>query len=120
MAKNLPNYFKTFRKLHGLTQKEMSRLLGYERGELVSRLECRRKEPTLRVVLAYQILFNIQIEKLIPGVFEEVETLVHARLKQLANSEEIRPSTKNLLSCLGCLKNVCLSDDNSNQEHDVK
>jgi transcriptional regulator with XRE-family HTH domain len=120
MAEDLPNYFKTFRKLHGLTQKEMSYLLGYMGDNQVSRLECRRKEPTLRVVLAYQILFDIQIEKLIPGVYREVKNLVEERLERFINSNELRPGTKHLLSGLGCLKDKSLSNSNSTQKHDIR
>ena len=120
MTKHLPNYFKTFRKLHGLTQQELSQLLGYMRGEQVSRLECRRKEPTLRVVLAYKVLFDIQIEKLIPGVYREVKSRVHGRLERFIDSDGIRPGTKHLLTGLGCMKDVSLSNNNSTQKHDIK
>ena len=120
MTKHLPNYFKTFRKLHGLTQKEMSQLLGYMGGEQISRFECRRKEPTLRVVLAYKVLFDIQIEKLIPGVYREVKSRVHDRLERFIDSDGIRPGTKHLLKSLGCMKDVGLSNNNSIQKHDIK
>ena len=42
MAEDLPNYFKTCRKLYGLTQREMAQLLGYSGGEQVSSNELAR------------------------------------------------------------------------------
>ena len=112
MAQDLPNYFKTYRKLHGMTQKEISHLLGYERGETVSRLERRRKEPTLRTVLAYKVLFNTSIEKLIPVLCQDIEEEVQIRLKQFVSSDGIKNSTKILLSGIGCIKDVSSSEDN--------
>lgn len=106
MAKNLPDYFKTQRKLYGLTQKELAYLLGYMNGEAISRIERRKREPTLRIVIAYTIIFAISPKELIPGIYQEIEKSIEKHGKDLVkllmeNKEKLDP-----LRNIACLRSI--------------
>ena len=70
---------RTHRKLSGLSQKDIAFLLGCQCGAVVSRLECRVRQPSLRTVLAYQVLFGVSADELLPFAYKEVEQLIAKR-----------------------------------------
>ena len=83
MTDKLPDYFKTQRKLYGMTQKEVAYLLGYMNGQEISRIERRERIPSLRIIVAYSIIFSISVNDLIPGIYQEIEESIEGRVKDL-------------------------------------
>jgi transcriptional regulator with XRE-family HTH domain len=80
MAQDLPNYFKTCRMRAGLSQTELGELLGLKSGELISRIERREREPNLRTIIFYQIIFNISPKKLMPGIYKEIRKTIFSKI----------------------------------------
>ena len=64
----LPTYLRTYRKRTGLTQAEVSYVVGINRSDLWL-FETSQREPSLRVLLALQVLYRIPIRKLFIGLF---------------------------------------------------
>jgi transcriptional regulator with XRE-family HTH domain len=64
----LENYLRTHRKHSGLTQQEVTFLLGCENGAQVSRYEKRRRLPPLETALACEAIFGVPIAELFAGV----------------------------------------------------
>lgn len=82
-AQRLANYLKAYRRQSGLTQREAAFLMGWRRGEQVSRYEKQRRLPTLRVALAFEALFKVPVRELFPGVSDRIRGEVAARIKSL-------------------------------------
>ncbi|MBI2755073.1 MAG: helix-turn-helix transcriptional regulator [Betaproteobacteria bacterium] len=90
-------YLRTHRRVWGLTQRELARLLGLVCGAQVSRIENSKRAPALRVALACQTLFGIPPCDMFPHVHAEVEEQVirdvyelHEGLAQATTPAELR------------------------------
>ncbi len=70
---------------------EIARIVGYGHGGEVSRHERLSSLPSLRAALGYQALYRVPIQKLFPGLFEEIRKEVEDRLAALI--EECGQST---------------------------
>lgn len=83
---SLPNYLLTNRKLTTLSQEEVAFLLGANgetKGSKISRDESFKREPGLRDVLAYELIYGKPARELFAGVYEQVEQEVAQRAKTL-------------------------------------
>lgn len=69
-------YLRTHRRVWGLSQRELARLLGLACGAQVSRIESSKRDPALRVALACQTLFGVPPCDMFPHVYAEVEEQV--------------------------------------------
>jgi transcriptional regulator with XRE-family HTH domain len=83
---SLPNYLLTNRKHLALSQEEVAFLLGMN-GEhkacKVSRDETFAREPGLKDVLAYELLYGKPARELFAGVYEQVKREMARRAKFL-------------------------------------
>jgi len=79
----------------GLGQHEIGRLLSYKREGSVSRHERANALPSLRIALAYEVLFRTRVSKLFPGVKKEMQALVERRLLQLEEELQKRNAKGN-------------------------
>jgi transcriptional regulator with XRE-family HTH domain len=101
---SINNYLRTYRKRSGLTQSEVAFLLGCKDAGQVSRYERRQRLPTLRTALACASVLRVPVEKLFPGVQQEVCREASRRLAKLrldleaksSQSHGVKPSTKKL------------------------
>jgi transcriptional regulator with XRE-family HTH domain len=83
MAKRyLTNYLRAYRKSSGLTQAEAAFVVGINRSDLWH-YETDRREPSLRVVIALQVLYRIPIWKLFAGVYQAGVAATKRRLRAL-------------------------------------
>lgn len=80
MTSSLSNYLRTYRKRSGLTQEELARLFGCQSGQIVSRYEHNVREPNLRAIFAFQIVFGITADKLFPRIYAQAENLARKRV----------------------------------------
>ena len=94
MNKNkILSYFKTYRLQSGLTQKDIIFLLSLNSASSVSRTEKNLQRPSLKIALAYSLIFDIEIEKLLPKSSIDINKLIINRASLLATSLQKRPQT---------------------------
>ena len=79
----LKNYLRTYRRRHGFSQEEISRLLGASSGTKVSRYESFSRHPALIAVFAYEIIFNTPVRELFAGTYDSVRRDVRERAAHL-------------------------------------
>ncbi len=83
MREKLKNYLRAFRKRTGLSQKEISFLLGIKNGAKVSRYEHFKQKPTLKTAFRYAVIFGKSTKELFAGIFEKVERETKGKIKRL-------------------------------------
>jgi DNA-binding XRE family transcriptional regulator len=79
--KRLPNYIRIHRRRVGLSQREMSEILGF-RIESVARHE-QFHTPDLQIAIGYELIFRVPVSELFAGLRDEVAIDVEAKLRQL-------------------------------------
>ena len=77
------NYLRSYRLRWGLSQKELAYLLGWDRPDIISRIERKQREPTLALAMACYILFETQAAQLFPDISAGIEHLVMARVQEM-------------------------------------
>lgn len=91
MANKLNNYLRTYRKRAGLSQEELSYLLGAGHESKVSRYEESARQPRLETLLAYEAVFGAPPKELYAGLYEKVEQETKRRaarlVRKLANKK---------------------------------
>lgn len=80
---HLASLLRSHRKRSGLKLDEIARIVGYGHGGEVSRHERQITVPSLRAALGYEALYRVPIQKLFPGLFEEIKKEVEERLAAL-------------------------------------
>lgn len=90
MAPKLENYLRTYRRRAGFTQGEVAFLLGTRSGTKISRHERAGRDPGLRTILAYQIIFDVGTDQLFAGTYDRVDREVRQRAGLLAHKLEAR------------------------------
>ena len=85
MSVPLESYLRTYRKRTGFSQEEIASLLGCQSGAKVSRYEQGEREPNLRAVFAYEVIFRAPASLLFAGMYEKVERGVRERARLLAD-----------------------------------
>jgi hypothetical protein len=93
-AKKPINYVRSFRLRWGLSQGELSHLLGWNRPDVISRVEKKQRAPSLRFVIACFILFGASAVELFPDTAAGVEKTVMARVWEMYESIQGNPSRK--------------------------
>jgi transcriptional regulator with XRE-family HTH domain len=96
---SLPNYLRTHRKRHTLSQEEVAYLLGCTgagRSSKVSLDENLGREMRLRTALAYEALYGISIRELFAGTFEEVQQEILERAKVMRHKVSVQSNGKKL------------------------
>lgn len=86
MPRRLNNYLRTFRKRSGLSQKELSYLLGSKSASKVSRYEQSSRLPNLRTEMAFEAVFQSTARELFAGIFDEITSGVRKRAALLMAS----------------------------------
>lgn len=93
----------SLRKRSGLIQDDIAYLLSYQDGSALSQLEKGRCNVSLRIALAYQVLFGLAPKKLFPRKFDGAEKGVRTRAGMLARQlqkEEPSPSLTRRIALL--------------------
>jgi transcriptional regulator with XRE-family HTH domain len=93
MADNLPNHLRAYRRRDGLTQGQLSFLLGAYDAATVSRYERYVRQPDLETALACQAIFDVPAEEIFPGVHASVEARVRKRASLLLDRLAAEPAT---------------------------
>src|SRR5215204_3379637 len=93
-AKKPINYLRSFRLRWGLSQGELSKLLGWDRPDVISRIEKKQRLPSLKLVIACFILFGASAAELFPDISTGVERAVMASIWDMYESIQGNPSKK--------------------------
>jgi transcriptional regulator with XRE-family HTH domain len=105
------NYIRYYRRKAGLSQDELSFLLGRKSGSHVSRYERGRREPSLETLLAFEVVFQAVIRDLYAGRARKVEETVRERagllLEKLGDDPRKRKRLRALLAGLYSNQTEC-------------
>lgn len=77
------NHLYTLRRIRGLQQKQLSRLLGYRGTSTVSRLESGVVLPPLKVALLMELALGARLQEIYVELARELEALILERSKRL-------------------------------------
>lgn len=83
MLAPLESYLRTYRRRSGFSQDEVAFLLGAQSGAKVSRYERLARQPSLRTVFAYEVIFRTPARDLFAGMYQKVENATRARARRL-------------------------------------
>ena len=67
------HYLRSYRLRWGLSQKELAHLLGWDRPDVISRIEKKQRPPTLTLAMACFILFGTPALQLFPDMSASIE-----------------------------------------------
>ena len=95
MKQPLPSYLRPYRLRWGLTQQELTYLIGVRRPKLVSALEHHKGNPRLSIGFALHVVFGTETRELFPSLFADVEEGVIARAYDLYDRLQGKPSKTN-------------------------
>jgi len=84
--KKLNNYLHTYRRRTALSQKDVARLLGSDRGGRISRYEHGRRLPELLTAPAFEVLLGVPLRELFAGLYDQVEQELRGRARELARN----------------------------------
>lgn len=94
MSYKLATYVRTHRKGRALTQAELSELLGSIGPNEISRIENNKRQPTVKTLIGYCIIFGESPAALFPALFGPIEERVignlYRRYEQLTNNQTPR------------------------------
>src|SRR5258706_5732154 len=76
-------YLRTYRRVWGLTQPELAKLLGIKSQPYISRLEKGERAPTMESALACQVLFGLTPSVMFPQAYALVEEEVMRKVYHL-------------------------------------
>lgn len=77
----LGNYLRTHRRKSGLSQRELGSILGYVNEGQVGRHERSKTVPPLIAALTYEVVFQVAVTELFPGLHEEVTRMTEGNLE---------------------------------------
>jgi transcriptional regulator with XRE-family HTH domain len=83
LSSRLTHSLRTYRKRSGLSQREVSFLLGAKHKAKISRYENGHRLPPLRTALAYATIFDVPLSKLFPNIQRNVEKEIVGRILEL-------------------------------------
>lgn len=110
-ADPLPHYLRTFRRRSGLTQRELSWLLGCESRSKVSHYERFVRKPSLESILAFELVFEAPARELFGGIFEAVAAVVKRRAKILLRRVETGTASPDTKLKARVLRRLCKVDE---------
>ena len=84
LNKHKQNSLALYRRRMGLTQKQVSRLLGQRDASMVSHYEHNRALPPLLVALSLEIIYRVPVAFLFPAMYDD--------LKRRIREDELRPA----------------------------
>lgn len=104
----LPNYLQANRKRLGLSQRDMSFLLGAGSGSMMSRYEGFTRQPSLEIALALEVICKRSVSELFGGLYQKAEKKVTKRAQVLLGRDGAKPQgqstgRRTTLSDLACL-----------------
>ena len=112
-SETLAHYLRSHRKRLGLSQDEVAWLMGCASGSKVSKYERFFCEPSLKAVLAYEIVFRVPAREMFAGIFEAVQMVTTRRAQALIKQLERSRSKARSAAKLVALRSIVESGDPS-------
>ena len=81
--RNVLCYLRTHRRVWGLTQPDLASLIGFKSATHISRIENGKRNPTVEVAFACQVIFGIPPSAMFPHVHILVEEKVMQNVYRL-------------------------------------
>lgn len=106
MSQKLPNYLKTYRKRACLSQDEIAFLLGSKSGAKISRYERFKRQPSLKILFKYAVIFKTPPEELFLGIYQKAEDEVLKSTKLLIKKLESLSTDRKTMAKLEFLKSI--------------
>lgn len=72
MPRSIPNHIRSHRKRWRLSQKELAILTGFKSREFISQIERFLIQPSVRFMIVCEVIFDIPVKKLFPGLFDDL------------------------------------------------
>ncbi len=110
MSRHLRSYLRSFRRHSGLSQADVAFLLGLNSTRSIYRHEWVRRDPALRLALAYGIVFDVCLPDLFAGVHDEVELAIIQRAYALYQRIELCEPTLSTQKRLAALRRIMERD----------
>ena len=82
----MASYLRSHRLKSGMSQRELSDLIGLIGDHQVSNHERSTAIPSLLVAITYQVIFGVPITELFPGLYETIRLAVEERLSEMENA----------------------------------
>ena len=114
-SETLAHYLRSHRKRLGLSQDELAWLMGCASGSKVSKYERFFCEPSLKAVLAYEIVFRVPARQLFAGIFEAVQMVTTRRARALIKQFERSRNGARATAKLAALRSIVESGRPSTQ-----
>jgi transcriptional regulator with XRE-family HTH domain len=73
MSPRVPSYLRRARRAWGLTQRQLALLLGIASRAHISRLESQQRNPSVELLLAFEVLFGDSPKELFPTKYAHIE-----------------------------------------------
>lgn len=119
MSKKLDTYLRTYRLKAGLSQKDIAFLLSLGSGSAISRIEKCSRIPSLPILLAYCIIFNVQPKDLVPGLLYDIANAVLARARVLEKQLQKQSATPLVLQRIKFLRSLTAIKDDAARPKEV-
>ena len=94
--RNVLCYLRTHRRVWGLTQPDLASLLGFKSANHISRIENGKRDPTVEVAFACQVIFGIPPSQMFPQVYTLVEDRIMWNIYELHSALEKTTSLSGL------------------------
>ena len=89
-------YLRFLRRKSGLSQRQLAKILGSVTANQISRHERTATPPNLLIAFGYQVVFQLPVSQIFPGLYHAVETAIEESLGELEcelrNSAEMGPT----------------------------
>ncbi len=90
----LRNYLKKVRRKSGLSQRELTYLLGQKHKSKVSRYERNERLPSTRTLIGYEAIFRVTLLELFRGIFEDLAPGILDRARSLSRELDAKRWTR--------------------------
>ena len=77
------SYLRTQRRKCGLSQSDLADILGLINEHQVSRHERSLTLPVLLTAIGYEVIFDVSLAELFPGIYETVRQNIEKRLEEI-------------------------------------
>jgi DNA-binding XRE family transcriptional regulator len=89
----LVNYVRIHRRRVGLSQRELGRVLGYGSEDAVARHERFRSLPPFLIGLGYEIVFQLPVSEIFPGLKQTLAFGIEQRLTEFETELRMQADT---------------------------
>jgi DNA-binding XRE family transcriptional regulator len=87
----MPSHLRTHRRKTGLSQRDLASIVGLITELQISRHERAHTLPLFLTAISYEVVFQVSIAELFPGIYETVRHNIEKRLDEI--EEKLHQST---------------------------